>query len=145
MVDYPPTTNFTKVGFDARLHWNEILGHCLEDIRLNRIASNYQAWFNSLWTLYDMGKTYLTLDDVKFIDNRMNDCQKLIWRYDGLTNLNDIKNRNNRKIIGFKIQQEISYIQVEVLRKMGEKGMFLPLKVPTAEWDETDIASGMGM
>lgn len=144
MVDYPPV-NMAKVGFDARLHWNEILGHCLEDIRLNRIAGNYQAWFNSLWTMYDMGKTYLEVDKLEIINKKMQDTQKLIWRYDSLSSMNDIKNRNNKKIIGYKIQQEISSIQVEVLRQMGDKGMFLPIKVPIAEWDENDISSGMGM
>lgn len=145
MVEYNNPVQSSRVGFDARLHWNEILGHCLEDIRINRIMGNYQAWFNALCTLYDMGQTYLEVEDTKKINEQLIEVQKAIWRYDSLGKLQDKKMQHNKKIFGFKIQMLLSEIQVIILRKMGEKGMFLPIKVPLSEFSELDLRDGMGL
>lgn len=143
MVDHTPQKY--SVGFDARLHWNEVIGHCLEDIRLNRISGQYQGWLNSVWMLFDMGRTFIDENKIVGIKEDIEKAQLLIWRYDSSQRFNDIKSQSARKIISHEIQKHLSDAQVEVTRAMAEKGMISPLKVPLAEWDEADIADGMGL
>jgi len=143
MADHTPQKY--NVGFDARLNWNEVIGHTLEDVRLNRISGQYQGWLNSVWMLFDMGRTFIDDKKSSAIKEDIEKAQLLIWRYESSQRFNDIKSNSARKLICFEIQKHLSDAQVEVTRAMAEKGMISPLKVPLAEWDEQDIADSMGL
>lgn len=142
MVEYDKPR--AQIGFDARLHWNEVLGHCLEDIRLNRISGQYQAWLRSIWTLADMGSTYLDKEKNFDIGKRLDNVQRLIFNYENI-HFNDISSQERKKRLGFIIEKQLSDLQVLITKSMGEKGMFLPLKVPLDEWNENDLSEGMGL
>jgi hypothetical protein len=135
------------VGFDNRLGWNDAISHYLEDIRLNRVAGNNQGWLNALWGIWDMGKTFLfsNNDTVIEVDRLLNETQKLVWNLDGLTNLNDKNVRHSQRIILYKVTCNLSKAQVLAFKLMGDKGMFLPLKVPVEEYSEKDAIEGSGM
>jgi hypothetical protein len=136
-----------QVGFDNRLGWNDAITHYLEDIRLNRVAGNFQGWLNALWGLWDMGKTFLysNNDTVKTVDVLLDTTQKLIWRLEALSGMNDKNMMLARKNVTFNIQKNLSIAQVTAFKLMGDKGMFLPLRVPVEEFSEKDAIEGAGM
>lgn len=134
-----------NVAFDSRLQWNEVLGHWLEDIRLNRIQGQYQAWHRSIWGLFDMGRTFIPEEKEKDILATMDQAQKLIWRFESSANIKDLKTMSARKIVAYEIERTLSTAQVAVTRAMAAKGMISPLKVPLEEWQDNDIAEDMGL
>lgn len=134
-----------NVAFDSRLQWNEVLGHWLEDIRLNRIQGQYQAWHRSIWGLLDMGRTFIPEEKEKLILESLEKSQRLIWRYESTMRFNDMKSQGARKKIAYEIEKTLSEAQVYVTRQMAAKGMISPLKVPLEEWNDQEIADGMGL
>lgn len=134
-----------KSAFDARSQWNEAIGHTIEDCRLNRVASNYDAWRRSVWSLIDLGRTFVDEQKIQPIMQNLEQAHRMILRYQALERFRDVRATGMRKKIEYDIERCLSDAQTMATRAMAAKGMISPIKQDEGDITDDTIAEEMGM
>lgn len=112
---------YSKPGFDGRLHYYKIVGGFMRGIAQASIDNNYDVWFNLLNCMFDLVSPFIR--DSKEIETLLTTVENKVY------NSNNCSNQSNQNVLNRNLERELH----KVTRKLYQsaKHMLLPISDET--------------
>ena len=142
-MDETPIIRPRDISFDARLKYNDMIGEAMLAIIMNRAAGNHDAWYRTLFALVDT-VPYIDKTELSTLDDDLNKARTLLLTINS-SNARDPAVNAAKRSKTYELEMVLSHATRQLFKFMADHKMLLPLKMNNDEFDEKDVAEGMGL